>query len=150
MPKFKFWKIPAKYWPYITKGHVAVYELSRGLVGHWMPGMAPALILHHTGAKSGKQYKIPLNYFVSNDDFVVVASNGGHPKNPNWFWNLKANPDTRIRVGLRELRVTAREATAEERADWWPKIATTGAYAIYQRRTKRTIPLVVLSPAHQQ
>jgi deazaflavin-dependent oxidoreductase (nitroreductase family) len=81
------------------------------------------------------------------DDVVLVASKGGHPKNPAWYHNLRANPETVVQIGRERRPVRARVANAEERKRLWPKaVATYGGYRGYQQRTKREIPLVVLEP----
>jgi deazaflavin-dependent oxidoreductase (nitroreductase family) len=135
-------------WPVLRRamgGHTALYRLTRGAVGHHIPGLGPHLLLEHVGAKSGKRRTTPLLYTKDGDDLVVVASKGGHPKNPAWYHNLRANPDTEIQVGSERRKVHARVADGEEREELWPKVvATYGGYAGYQKRTNRKIPLVVL------
>ncbi|MGH2903027.1 MAG: nitroreductase/quinone reductase family protein, partial [Solirubrobacteraceae bacterium] len=80
-------------------------------------------------------------------DLVLVASKGGYPKNPAWYYNLVANPDTAVQVGSRRRDVRARVAGAEERPRLWKlMLGVYGGYANYQRRTEREIPLVVLEP----
>ena len=135
-------------WPVLRRamgGHTALYRLTRGVVGHRIPGVGPHLLLEHVGAKSGKRRTTPLLYTKDGDDLVIVASKGGHPKNPAWYHNLKANPDIEIQVGSERRKVHAREADDEERKRLWPKVvAQYGGYAGYQKRTGRKIPLVVL------
>jgi F420H(2)-dependent quinone reductase len=78
---------------------------------------------------------------------VLVASKGGHPRNPAWYHNLRAHPDTEVQIGSERRLVRARVATPEERKRLWPKaVATYGGYAGYQQRTRREIPLVILEP----
>jgi len=130
-----------------TDVHTLLYRLSRGLVGHRMPGMPAMLLLDHVGAKSGKARTTPLVYIEDGDAFVIVASKGGHPKHPAWFHNLRANPETRIQVGSRRIPVTARVATDTERERLWPEVVRAySGYEGYQRRTDRKIPLVMLEP----
>ena len=130
-----------------TDVHTLLYRLSRGLVGHRMPGMAAMLLLDHVGAKSGKARTTPLVYIEDGDAFVIVASKGGHPKHPAWFHNLRANPETTIQVGSRRIPVTARVATDPERERLWPEVVRAySGYEGYQRRTDRKIPLVMLEP----
>jgi deazaflavin-dependent oxidoreductase (nitroreductase family) len=135
-------------WPVLRRlmgGHTAVYRLTRGLVGHRVPGGPPMLLLDHTGAKSGQTRTSPLVYVEDGDDVILVASKGGYPKNPAWFHNLRANPETTVQIGAEKRPVRARVATDEERERLWPKaVATYGGYAGYQQRTDRKIPLVVL------
>jgi F420H(2)-dependent quinone reductase len=128
-------------------GHALVYRASGGLVGHRFPGLPPILLLEHVGAKSGRKRTSPLAYLKDGDDVVIVASKGGHPRNPAWFHNLRANPDTTVRIGTESRRVRARVASPEERGRLWPKVVELyGGYEGYQARTKRAIPLVVLEP----
>jgi F420H(2)-dependent quinone reductase len=136
-------------WPVLRKvmaGHTFVYRASGGLIGHKMPGAPPTLLLTHVGAKSGQTRISPLTYTRGDgDDLVLVASKGGYPKNPAWFHNLKAHPDTEVQVGREHRPVHARVATAEERERLWPRVVENyGGYADYQKRTERTIPLVIL------
>jgi deazaflavin-dependent oxidoreductase (nitroreductase family) len=130
-----------------TDVHTLLYRLSRGLIGHRMPGMAAMLLLDHVGAKTGKARTTPLVYVEDGDAFVIVASKGGHPRHPAWFHNLRANPETTIQVGSRRIPVTARVATDAERERLWPEVVRAyRGYEGYQRRTDRQIPLVMLEP----
>jgi deazaflavin-dependent oxidoreductase (nitroreductase family) len=131
----------------LTKGHVVVYRASHGLVGHHIPGAPPMLLLDHVGAKSGATRTSPLVYASDGENLVLVASKGGHPKNPAWFHNLRANPDTTVQVGSRRVEVKARVADAKERKRLWPQVVKVyGGYESYQRNTDREIPLVILEP----
>ena len=138
-----------KVWP-VTRRlmgvHTALYRASGGRVGHKLPGLsAPMLLLEHTGAKSGKKRTSPLVYGVDGDNLILVASKGGFPKNPAWFHNLKANPDTAVQVGTEKRQVRARVASAEERPRLWKlMVGVYKGYDDYQRRTEREIPLVIL------
>jgi deazaflavin-dependent oxidoreductase (nitroreductase family) len=134
-------------WTMIMDAHTLGYRVTRGRFGHHWPGQPPILLLDHVGAKSGRKRTAPLAYITDGDAYVIIASKGGHPRNPAWFHNLRANPDTTIQVGARRLAVHARVATAEERERLWPKAVEAHAgYADYQRRTAREIPLVFLEP----
>jgi deazaflavin-dependent oxidoreductase (nitroreductase family) len=137
-------------WPVYRRvmgGHTVAYRLTGGLIGHRFPGAPPSLLLDHVGAKSGTKRTSPLTYLRDGDDFVIVASKGGHPSNPGWFYNLRANPDTTIQVGSKRRPVHARVANPEERTRLWPKVVEIyGGYAGYQKRTDREIPLVILEP----
>ena len=131
----------------LTRAHTLLYRVTGGLVGEHVPGLPPMLLLDHVGAKSGKKRTTPLVYLRDGEDIVIVASKGGSRRNPAWFHNLRANPETTLQVGSRRLPVTARVASAEERARLWPAVvATYGGYEGYQRRTQREIPLVILEP----
>lgn len=125
--------------------HVAVYRWSRGLIGHRIPGMPPFLLLEHTGAKSGRTRVSPLGYMRSGEDLILVASNGGGPRNPAWLHNLKAHPDVSIQVGGQRRAVHARIADPAQRAELWPKVLEfDDIFTTYQQRTERQIPLVIL------
>ena len=137
-------------WPvlrHLVGGHTSVYRVSRGLIGHHVPGAPPMLLLDHIGARSGKVRTTPLAYFADGEDVVLVASKGGHPRNPAWFHNLMANPDTTIQVGSERRAVHAHLATANGRERLWPEVVKLySGYRDYQERTNRQIPLVVLKP----
>ena len=134
-------------WRQFMKGHTLAYRLTGGVIGHRFPGAPPTLLLDHVGAKSGKRRTTPLVYVPDGDDVVIVASKGGHPRNPAWFHNLRAHPDTSVQVGSQRRPVHARVATSEERERLWPRVVRAyGGYAGYQRRTEREIPLVILEP----
>ena len=137
-------------WPLIQAGmdvHARVYRATGGRIGHRFPGAPPMLLVDHVGVKSGKRRTSALGYLADRDDYVVVASKGGSPRNPAWYHNLRAHPDTTVQVGSRRLHVHAHVATPEERARLWPKVVGLyGGYEDYQRSTKREIPLVILSP----
>jgi F420H(2)-dependent quinone reductase len=129
--------------------HTALYKASGGRLGHQVPGgPGKMLLLDHLGAKSGTKRTSPLLYVRDGDDLVVIASKGGYPKNPAWFYNLKANPDTTVQVGRHHLEVHARVATPEERERLWPlAVKTYRGYEDYAARSKgREIPLVILEP----
>ena len=137
-------------WPLLRLmmgGHALVYRASGGLMGHRFPGFPPILLLDHVGAKSGTRRTTPLAYVDDGRDVVLVASKGGHPRNPAWYHNLRAHPDTTVRIGRKRRTVHARVAGRDERARLWPKVvAVYGGYRGYQERTQREIPLVILEP----
>jgi F420H(2)-dependent quinone reductase len=143
-------KMADRSWPMLRRlmgVHTFVYRASGGLVGHRFPGGPPMLLLEHKGAKSGQVRTSPLLYIEDGDDVVIVASKGGNPRNPAWFHNLKANPDTTVRIGRERRDVHARVATKAERPRLWRKaVKAYGGYRGYQERTDREIPLVVLEP----
>ena len=137
-------------WPLLRRlmaGHTTVYRATGGLIGHRIPGFAPSLLLDHVGARSATKRTSPLVYGKDGQNLVLVASKGGYPKNPGWFHNLIANPDTTVQVGSQRRPVHARVATPEERERLWPlMVGVYGGYEDYRRRTDREIPLVVLEP----
>jgi deazaflavin-dependent oxidoreductase (nitroreductase family) len=140
-------------WPVLRRlmgAHTAIYKWSGGRIGHRVPGLPPMLLLDHVGAKSGQARTSPLLYVLDGRNVVLVASKGGYPRNPAWFHNLMANPETEVRIGTERRRVRARLARPEERPRLWRKaVEAYPAYDDYQERTEREIPLVVLEPRAQ-
>jgi deazaflavin-dependent oxidoreductase (nitroreductase family) len=118
--------------------------------GKWMsrfPSGAPVCLLVTKGRKSGQERTVPLLYLADGDDLVVVASQGGAPQHPGWYFNLVADPQAAVEVGRRRFAVTARVVVEAEKAVLWPRlVAIYPPYAAYQRRTTRSIPVVRLSP----
>ncbi len=133
-----------------TKLHVAVYRRSGGRLGTHLPGLPAArvLLLDHVGAKTGIKRTSPVMYHADGDVIAIVASKAGQPRNPSWFHNLIANPDTTIQIGSEVRRVRARVATQEERARLWPEfVSFFPSYEFYERQAKgRRIPVVILEP----
>ena len=108
----------------------------------------PLLLLTHTGAKSGKQRTNPLAYFRDGNRYVIVASKGGAPTNPDWYYNLLANPRATIEVGSEQLEVTIEPAGPAERERLWAMVIERNpAFQEYEKKTLRTIPLVILTPS---
>jgi F420H(2)-dependent quinone reductase len=109
---------------------------------------APTILLTHTGAKSGERRQTPLTYFTQGDDVIIIASRGGHARNPPWYHNLRANPEIELMTNGGGGRYRAREAEGEERERLW-KLATEyyPGFARYQERAgDRRIPVMVCSP----
>ena len=137
-----------------SRAQVRVFKLTNGRVGRtWRVGAGfkkpvPTLLLDHVGRKSGRTFTTPLLYLEDGPNLVIVASQGGLPKNPQWYPNLLAHPDTTVRVrkqGVR--RVHAHTADADERAELWPRLVELYAdFAKYEKWTDREIPIVVLEP----
>jgi F420H(2)-dependent quinone reductase len=124
-----------------------LYRVSGGRVTGRMPGGQPVLLLITIGRKSGQPQTAPLLYLKDGDGYVVVASKGGMSHDPLWFKNLQANPRVEVEVGNAKLPMTARRASADEKAALWPKLLTMyPSYADYQARTTRDIPVVLLTP----
>lgn len=127
---------------------IAEFRANEGKVGGPFAG-APMILLHHTGAKSGTERVTPLVYQPRDDNsWVVFASFAGAPKDPAWFANLMANPDTTVEVGSHTVPVVARVAQGDERTAIWEaqKQAMPG-FADYEAKTSREIPVVVLDRA---
>jgi deazaflavin-dependent oxidoreductase (nitroreductase family) len=130
-----------------TNANVMLYRRSGGRLGNTVKG-APVLLLDHVGRKSGRARTAPVLYMRDGEDLVIVASRGGSDAMPAWWLNLRATPTTAVQIGTERRRVVAREASAEEKAELWPRLVEMyGDYEIYQRRTEREIPVVILSPA---
>lgn len=138
---------------YAAKSQVWLYRRTNGRVGGTWRVMAgfrspvPVLLLDHVGRKSGRRFTTPLLYLEDGPDLVVVASQGGMAKNPQWFHNLRAQPEAQVQVGAELRRVRARVAEPEERAALWPRLVELYAdFDTYQAWTDREIPVVVLEP----
>jgi deazaflavin-dependent oxidoreductase (nitroreductase family) len=111
-------------------------------------GSMPVVELRTIGRTSGKQRSTMLTAPVHSDDrYVLVASKGGDDRHPQWYLNLKAGPEVELTVNGETLPMTARTASAEEKAELWPDIvAAYKGYAGYQKRTDRDIPVVICEP----
>lgn len=110
-------------------------------------GTVEFLVLHTTGRRSGKPRSTPLSYTRDGDAFVVIASDGGAPRDPDWFVNVEARPDAEVEVSGRRVEVTAEVVAGPERQRLWDAaVRSYPAYALYQRRTAREIPVVRLRP----
>jgi deazaflavin-dependent oxidoreductase (nitroreductase family) len=108
---------------------------------------APVLLLNHRGVKTGRAYTTPLVYTRDGDDYVVIASKGGHPAHPHWYLNLVAEPSATIEVGAETIAVVARVTTGDERARLYAaQAALMPNFAEYAQATTREIPVVVLAP----
>lgn len=106
----------------------------------------PLLLLTTTGAKSGRPHTTPLAYTRDGERFVVIASFGGGPQNPDWYHNLVANPEAIVEVGSERFRVRATVTTGEERQRLYDRQAEQmPAFAEYQKKTTRQIPVIVLT-----
>jgi F420H(2)-dependent quinone reductase len=127
--------------------NVLVYRLSRGKWLGRFPSGAPVCLLTTKGRKSGRRRTVPLLYLADGKDFIVVASQGGRPQHPGWYLNLEADPSVELTIGSRRLPFTAQRVREEEKAQLWPRLVQIyPPYEDYQRRTKRLIPVVRLSP----
>jgi deazaflavin-dependent oxidoreductase (nitroreductase family) len=126
--------------------HIDRYLATDGKEGHDWNG-TQALILTTTGRKSGKERLTPLIYGRHGDDYLVVASKGGTPENPDWYINLEANPEVDIQVWGDKLHGRARTATPAEKTELWPIMTKEWPdYDEYQKKTDRDIPIVVIEP----
>jgi len=123
------------------------FRANEGRVGPPFEG-TPLLLLHHTGARSGAAYVNPLAYLRDGDRYVVFASKGGAPSNPDWYHNLKAHPEVEVEIGTETVPVRANEATGAERDRLFSTQAERSpAFAEYQEKAgARLIPVIVLEP----
>lgn len=129
--------------------NLVVYRLSDGRVGGRVPGGAPIGLVTTTGRRSGRKRTVPLLCLPRRDGTVVlVASRGGMSTNPAWYDNLCADPRVTVEIDGRTREMIARTATAEERAPLWSGLtAVYPNFDVYQKRTDRCIPLVILRSA---
>ncbi|MFJ8713440.1 nitroreductase family deazaflavin-dependent oxidoreductase [Streptomyces violaceus] len=132
-----------------VRKQVELYESSGGTEGTTLQGSKmPVVVLTSRGAKSGKLRKTPVMRVEHEGRYAAVASLGGAPKHPVWYFNLKSDPHVELQDGPRKQDMTAREVTGEEKSEWWDRaVAAYPAYADYQKKTDREIPLFVLEPA---
>jgi deazaflavin-dependent oxidoreductase (nitroreductase family) len=108
----------------------------------------PVALLTTTGRKSGEPRVSPLYFLRDGDRVIVAASRGGSAKNPLWYLNLKADPKVKVQIKKEVLELTARDATDDERAHYWPQLVDMyPSYDDYQSYTDRTIPIVICEPA---
>lgn len=128
-----------------ARDQVEVYERSGGAEGSDNNGK-PVIILTSVGAKSGKLRKAPLMRVEHDGEYAVVASLGGAPQNPVWYYNLTANPHVELQDGPVKKDYLAREVHGAERETWWERaVAVWPDYAEYQKKTDRIIPVFVLT-----
>ncbi len=129
-----------------ARKQLETYESSGGTAGTTLRGM-PVIILTSVGAKTGKLRKTPLMRVEHDGRYAVVASLGGAPKHPVWYFNLVANPHVELQDGPVKRDYVAREVTGDEKALWWERaVAAYPDYADYQAKTDREIPVFVLDP----
>ncbi|MCQ8187318.1 nitroreductase family deazaflavin-dependent oxidoreductase [Streptomyces rugosispiralis] len=130
-----------------VRDQVELIESSGGTEGTTMRGM-PVVVLTTLGAKSGKIRKTPLMRVEHDGAYAVVASLGGSPKHPVWYYNVVADPRVELQDGPLRQDMTAREVTGEEKARWWERaVEAYPDYADYQTKTDRQIPVFVLEAA---
>jgi F420H(2)-dependent quinone reductase len=130
-----------------VRNQVEQYERSDGSEGNTMRGL-PVIILTSLGANSGKVRKTPLMRVEHDGEYLVVASQGGAPRNPQWYHNLTAHPVAELQDGPVRGDYTVRELEADERRIWWERaVAAFPDYADYQRKTDRVIPVLLLTSA---
>ncbi|HLL67333.1 MAG TPA: nitroreductase family deazaflavin-dependent oxidoreductase [Micromonosporaceae bacterium] len=130
-----------------ARDQVEEFESSGGTRGNTMHGK-PVIILTTRGAKTGKIRKTPLMRVEHEGRYAVVASLGGAPKHPLWYFNLVNDPHVELQDGATKQDMIAREVTGDEKAQWWARaVEAFPNYAEYQKKTDRQIPVFVLEPA---
>ncbi|MGF6881235.1 deazaflavin-dependent oxidoreductase (nitroreductase family) [Nocardia sp. GAS34] len=142
-----------KIFKYMGRTQVWIYRRTGGRIGgKWRIGAGfrkpvPTLLLEHRGRKSGSTYTTPLLYITDGSETIIVASQGGLPKHPQWYQNLRTNPDTHIQIGRNRLPVHAITADPQQRARLWPMLVDAYAdFDTYQAWAGREIPVVILQP----
>ena len=137
MPEFDF-----NEW---NKQIITEFRANAGKVGGVFEG-ATVLLLHTTGAKSGAPRTNPLVYLPDGEHWVIIASKGGAPKNPDWYYNLLAHPEMPIEVGTDTIDVEAKEVTGPERDELYARqVARFASFGDYEKATARKIPVIRLT-----
>ena len=127
-------------------GVIAEFRKNHGKVGGNFEG-APLLLIDHIGAHTGKLRTNPVMYLKDGHRYLVFASKGGAPTNPDWYHNLKAHPNVKIEVGDETIDVQAEEITGPERDKLYARQASLyPQFAQYQQKTKRSIPVIAFTP----
>lgn len=131
-----------------VREQVEEYERSGGQRANTLRDTGlPVIIVTMRGNRSGKVRKVPVMRVEHGGEYALVASKGGSPKHPVWYYNLKAHPSVLIQDGPAPFPARVREVSGEERAVWWERaVAAYPPYAEYQEHTDREIPLLVASP----
>lgn len=130
-----------------VRDQVEKYESSGGTEGTTLRGV-PVVVVTSVGAKSGKLRKNPLMRVEHDGAYALVASQGGAPSHPRWYHNLVAHPTVEIQDGPDRRAYSVRLVDGAERADWWGRaVEVWPAYADYQAKTEREIPVFVAEPA---
>jgi F420H(2)-dependent quinone reductase len=134
-----------------VRDQVELYESSGGTQGTTLRDTGlPVVIITNRGARTGKIRKTPLMRVEHGGRYAAVASQGGSPEHPFWYYNFRAHPHVQLQDGPARYDLVAREVTGDERAQWWARaVAAYPPYAEYQQRTSRQIPVFVLEPAGQ-
>ena len=132
-----------------SRDQVDLYESSGGAEGNTQGGK-PVIILTSVGAKTGKLRKTPLMRVEHDGEYAVVASLGGAPKHPVWYYNLTEHPHVELQDGPVKKDYQARLVHDTERETWWERaVAAWPDYAEYQKKTTRVLPVFVLTPVDE-
>jgi F420H(2)-dependent quinone reductase len=131
---------------WMARANTWIYKRSNGKLGGRIQN-SPIALLTTTGRKTGEPRVSPLLYIREGDRVILVASQGGRDKHPLWYLNLKAEPKVSVQIKNEVLQLRARDATAGERDEYWPKLAAMyPTLNDYQSWTDRVIPIVVCDP----
>jgi F420H(2)-dependent quinone reductase len=129
-----------------SRKQAELYEATNGQKGGELRGM-PVIVVTSVGAKTGKLRKTALMRVEHDGVYAVVASLGGAPKHPVWYYNLKKNPHVELQDGSTKRDYMAREVSGDEKRIWWDRaVEAYPDYANYQKKTERPIPVFVLEP----
>ncbi len=129
-----------------VRDQVELFERTGGAEGNTMRDV-PIVVFTSVGAKSGKLRKTPLMRVEHDGTYAAVASQGGAPENPSWYYNFLADPRVDVQDGPERKEYVARVVEGEERATWWQRAAAVWPdYDAYQTKTEREIPVFVLEP----
>jgi deazaflavin-dependent oxidoreductase (nitroreductase family) len=126
--------------------HRVLYRITGGVIGRRLVDN-DILLLTTRGRATGRKHTVPLLYLRDGECLVVIASYGGRDRHPEWYLNLLDEPSVTAQTGRKRRSFQARTATEDERERWWPRVvAAYSDYAVYQGRTDREIPVVMLEP----
>jgi deazaflavin-dependent oxidoreductase (nitroreductase family) len=132
-----------------NKGIVEEFRANQGRVGGRFEGKT-LLLLHTRGAKSQQERINPVAYVQDGDRFIVIASKGGAPTNPDWYYNILADPTVTVEVGTEKFQARAAVAEEPERTRLYNKmVEMMSSFDDYRRKTKRVIPVIILTPIHK-
>jgi F420H(2)-dependent quinone reductase len=145
MPVHGEYEPSAQAW---VRDQVELYESSGGTKGTTLANTGiPVVVVTNLGARSGKVRKTPVMRVEHDGKYAMVASKGGAPEHPLWYYNLRANSLVELQDGPDKRDMSAREVSGAERAEWWDRaVAVFPNYAEYQQKTTREIPVFVLEP----
>jgi deazaflavin-dependent oxidoreductase (nitroreductase family) len=130
----------------MSSWHRALYRITGGVIGRRLVAN-DMLLLTTRGRATGNEHTVPLLYLRDGECLVVVASYGGRDRHPEWYLNLVTEPSVTAQIGRKRKSFRARTAGEDERERWWPRVvAAYSDYAVYQGRTERQIPLIMLEP----
>lgn len=130
----------------MSRLHTLLFRSTGGRVGKRFVDN-DMLLLTTRGRVTGTQHTVPLLYLRDGEKLVVIASYGGRDHPPDWYLNLARDPQVTVELPGSRFEMVARTATEEERSEWWPRVvAAYDGYAVYQSKTAREIPVVILDP----